>query len=170
MKWSAGSMRDNSGEKATLQTYLNHYRVTLQLKCEGLSPAQMGTRALPPSRMSPEGIVRHLAQREHHWFQRVLDERPALPELWPEDPDQGFAATTGTEEGVSLAWRTWYDAVTFSQRWVADCPQELFHAQVAAGPRMVSVREVLTHLVEEYARHMGHIDLLVERLDGRTGP
>ncbi len=63
------------GEKATLREYITHYRLTLELKCSGLDAEQLARRSVPPSTLSLLGLIRHLAQVENHWFQRVLQGR-----------------------------------------------------------------------------------------------
>jgi hypothetical protein len=74
--------RSNSnpiGEKATYREYLGNYRLTIEMKCEGLDASQLARRSVPPSTLSLLGLVRHLAQVENHWFQRVLQGRTDGP-------------------------------------------------------------------------------------------
>ena len=120
------------GEKETLWDYLRRYRLTLQMKCAELDAAQLAQRSVPPSTMSLLGLVRHLAQVEHHWFQRVLQGQD-VPRLYRSETDRDHD----------------------------------FNGAVA--DETTPVRDILVHMVEEYARHVGHADLLRERIDGRTG-
>jgi hypothetical protein len=69
-------------ERTTLRQYLDRYRMTFEMKCEGLTPEQLATRSVPPSTMSLLGLVRHLAKIEHHWFRRTLEGQTELPHLY----------------------------------------------------------------------------------------
>lgn len=157
------------GEKAVLADYLDRYRMTLDLKCDGLTPEQLATRSVPPSTLSLLGLVRHMARVEHHWFRRVLEGQPDLPRLYrtDDDPDLDFNGVEGTEEAVVDAWESWYREVTHARK-VYDEYDDL-GATFDLHGRPTEIRDVIVHLVEEYARHVGHADLLRECLDGRTG-
>ncbi|WP_245993112.1 DinB family protein [Xylanimonas allomyrinae] len=156
-----------SGEKETVWEYLCRYRMTLVMKCDGLDAEQLARRSVPPSALSLLGIVRHLANVEHHWFQRVLNGRhtPGPFEL-PEVADHDFAGATATDACVTEAWDAWGEAVAASDDvfWSEEMDRE-----VPFADGTVEARDVLVHLIEEYARHMGHVDLLRECIDGRTG-
>ncbi len=138
------------------------------MKCEGLTPEQLATRSVPPSTMSLLGLVRHLAQVEHHWFRRVLEGHDHLPLPYSseEDPNLAFNGAVGTEECVADAWESWRREVTHA-REVYGRYDDLGETFVPGEPW--TVRGVVVHLIEEYARHAGHVDLLRECLDGRTG-
>src|SRR6476619_4083663 len=77
------------GETAVLRQYLDRYRMTFEMKCEGLTPEQLASRSVPPSTLSLLGLVRHLANIEHHWFRRTLEGHTDLPLVYQsqEDPD-----------------------------------------------------------------------------------
>ena len=156
------------GEKGTLRQYLDHYRMTFELKCEGLTHEQLATRSVEPSTMSLLGLVRHLAKVEQHWFRRVLEAQEDLPHLYDseEDPDLDFNGAAGTEECVAEAWATWRREVAHSREVFERC-DDLGGTFVPGEPW--TVRGVVVHMIEEYARHAGHADLLRECLDGRTG-
>ena len=85
------------GETTTLRHYLDRYRMTFEMKCEGLTSEQLATRSVPPSTMSLLGLVRHLAKVEHHWFRRTLEGQTDLAHLYhtEEEPDLDFAARSG---------------------------------------------------------------------------
>ncbi len=158
------------GEKETVLGYLEHYRATLELKCGGLSPAQLATASVPPSRMSLLGMVRHLTRVEHHWARRVLEGETGLERLFQSE-DAGFALPEVVEAAyVDEAWARWRDEVAHA-RSVADAMAMDALVEVPGGTpsERIEVRDVLVHLVEEYARHLGHVDLLRECLDGRVG-
>jgi len=156
------------GETALLRDYLERYRMTFEMKCEGLSPAQLATQSVPPSTMSLLGLVRHLAKIEHHWFRRTLEGQEHLPVLyWTEDePDLDFDGAAGTEDCVADAWESWRREVAHAREVYARY-DDLGEHFVPGEPW--TVRGVVVHLIEEYARHCGHADLLRECVDGRTG-
>ncbi len=161
---------DPEGEWATLVGYLRHYRLTIEMKCEGLTPAQLATRSVPPSTMSLLGMVRHLARVEHNWFTRVLGGEGHLDRIYwsPEDDDLDFNAVEATQECVDDAWGSWRREVAVADAYL-DTEHDLAeHVPLPRGGT-AAVRDVLVHMVEEYARHAGHVDLLRECIDGRTG-
>lgn len=160
------------GEKATYREYLTNYRLTIGLKCEGLDAAQLARRSVPPSTMSLLGLVRHLAMVEHHWFQRVLQGRTDVPRLYQRDDDRDFDFTGALPdpEVVDDAFATWQGEIARADEWLDALDEADLGREVPFGDDgSVSVRDVLVHLVEEYARHAGHADLLRECIDGRTG-
>lgn len=156
------------GERGCVTGYLEAYRHTIALKCEGLSPAQLATASVPPSAMSLLGLVRHLARVEHHWARRVVEGRVEVPRLFdrPGD-DAGFTLPDVVDEtAVREALELWRSECSYADRAVAAAS---FDDVVSVGGEQIEVRDVVVHLVEEYARHAGHADLLRECLDGRTG-
>jgi uncharacterized damage-inducible protein DinB len=159
------------GELATIRDYLSNYRLTLGMKCEGLSPEQLATRSVPPSTMSLLGLIRHMARVEHNWFQRSLQGHRDQERLYwsPEDNDLDFNGAVGDQAVVDDAFATWKAQIAAADEWL-DGPIDLgAMVLVPRGGDEASVREVLIHMVEEYARHCGHADLLRECIDGRTG-
>jgi uncharacterized damage-inducible protein DinB len=161
---------DPEGEWATLVGYLRHYRLTLEMKCADLTPAQLATRSVPPSTMSLLGLVRHLARVEHNWFVRVLDGQGHLDRIFwsAEDDDLDFNGAVVTQECVDDAWASWRREVARADAYLDTEHDLAAHAPLPRGGT-APVRDVLVHLVEEYARHAGHADLLRECIDGRTG-
>ena len=158
---------DPVGEKETLWEYLCRYRMTLVMKCEDLTPAQLARRSVPPSSLSLLGLVRHLANVEHHWLRRVLqgvDERG--PFELPGNPDIDFDGALPDVTCVEEAWAAWHKAVDAADEWMAGDEMD---REVPYRDGTVEVRDVVVHMIEEYARHMGHADLLRECIDGRTG-
>ena len=156
------------GEKAVLAHYLDRYRMTIELKCEGLTSEQLAARSVPPSTMSLLGLVRHLARVEHSWTRRVLEGHAELARLYrtDEDPDLDFNGASADDEVVADAWRTWRAEVEHAREVYARLDLD---AVLVVHDEEVEVRDILVHLVEEYARHAGHADLLRECIDGRTG-
>ncbi|GAA1863426.1 DinB family protein [Myceligenerans crystallogenes] len=165
------SLANPVGEKATLVNYLRHYRLTLELKCEGLDAEQLARRSVPPSTMSLLGLVRHMAQVENHWFERVLKQQPAVEQIYdtPEDNDGDFNGAVADPAVVAEAWATWRDRVASSDAWLDALPEEDLGATVTHRGEQSPIRDILVHMIEEYARHLGHADLLREAVDGRVG-
>jgi uncharacterized damage-inducible protein DinB len=165
-----------SGEVATLLGFLDYQRATLEWKCRGLSDEQLRV-ALPPSSMTLGGLLKHLACVEDSWFTEVVAGQPAV-EPWASvdfeaDPEWSWR-TAALDSGEYLR-ALWADGVHRSRAVV--------QAQLSKGdevallethadwqlPNPVSLRWVLVHLIEEYARHNGHADLIRESIDGQTG-
>ena len=157
------------GEKAVLAEYLDHYRMTLEMKCEGLDAEQLARRSVPPSSMSLLGLVRHLARVEHHWYRRALGGQLELPRLYrsEEDPDLDFNGAVADDAVVADAWQSWRREVSHARDWYDSC--ESLDATFDYQGQQSEVRYIIVHMVEEYARHVGHADLLRECIDGRTG-
>ena len=152
-------------ERSLLVRYLRNYRLTLELKCSGLDTEQLATRSVPPSNMSLLGLLRHLATVEQYWF-RVASEGNDVPRLYRGDGGEEleFDGAVADPAVVADAWQTWRSEVAYAEQYVEDHPD-----LDSAGPEGDTLREVLLHMVEEYARHCGHADFLRERIDGRVG-
>jgi Protein of unknown function (DUF664) len=162
-------------ERATLADSLRRQRLTLELKCAGLDAEAMARRSVEPSTMSLLGLVRHLAETERLTF-RVLLAGQDVPRLYtsPEDRDGDFDGAVPDPEVVAQAWAAWLAEAEFATRFVAAAPSLDLVAddpdnQHGSGGGPMSLREVLVGMIEEYARHLGHVDLLRERIDGRLG-
>lgn len=155
-------------ERATLVEYLRTQRLTLELKCEGLDPEQLARRSVEPSTMSLLGLVRHMAEVERAWFRRRMSGQD-VPYLFriDEDRDADWNGAIADPRSVDEAWRAWREECAHTDRFVQEAPDLDVTGTTEDGP--ISLREVLVHMVEEYARHNGHADLLRERIDGRTG-
>ena len=156
-------------ERATLVEFLRCQRATLELKCSGLDAADLARRSVAPSTLSLLGLVRHMADVERGWFRRVMAGQDAPPHFSSKtDPDGDFDGAVPDPEVVAEAWKVWRAEVAFTDRFVAQAPDLGVTGNDSwKGP--VSLRELLVHMVEEYARHNGHADLLRERIDGRVG-
>ena len=156
------------GERQALEAWLDFHRDTLLLKCAGLTADQLKERAVPPSRLSLLGLVRHMTEVERWWF-RVHAADTDMP--FPYDPDetgQDFEALADADAAANIeAFR-----------------QEIAHARAAVAGRQLDdvvpshghhpertrdIRWIYLHMIEEYARHNGHADLIRERIDGVTG-
>jgi hypothetical protein len=157
------------GERETLLDYLNHYRKTLELKCDDLDADQLARRSVPPSTMSLLGLVRHMARVERRWFYTTMQQHPDDPRLYwtEEEPDLDFDGAVADPDVVEDAWETWRREVARADDYIASVDSLDVEADHNGHP--VVLREVLVHMIEEYARHCGHADLLREAIDGRTG-
>ncbi|MGX6606059.1 DinB family protein [Micromonosporaceae bacterium Da 78-11] len=147
-----------AGERATLTGFLQLQRDTLAWKCADLTPEQLRTPAVAPSTMSLLGLVRHLADVERGWLHEVF----AAEKLEPMTDEW---ALNGADADETFA--LWRAACTHSDQILTAAPS--LDATGHEGDQSYSLRWILTHLIEEYARHNGHADLLRERLDGQTG-
>ncbi|QDP95195.1 DinB family protein [Microlunatus elymi] len=161
------------GELATYRDYLRQYRLTLELKCQDLTPEQLATASVPPSNLSLLGLVRHMAAVEDGWFVRVLQGQWDRPRMYrsESDHDLDFNGAAGTEECRDDAFATWHRVITNAETWLGTRSDDSLGERVRLpdGGESASVRDILVHLIEEYARHCGHADLLRECIDGRTG-
>jgi hypothetical protein len=162
-------------ERGTLVESLRKQRLTLELKCAGLDAAAMARRAVEPSTMSLLGLVRHLAEVERATFRRLMAGED-VPRLYtsPTNRDGDFDDAVADPAMVAQAWEAWHAEVAIAEKFVADAPNLDVTAidalnQHGSGGGAMSLREALVGMIEEYARHMGHVDLLRERIDGRLG-
>jgi uncharacterized damage-inducible protein DinB len=153
-------------ERAILEGWLDYHRTTLQLKCEGLDDAALKARPVPTSSLSLHGLVRHMAEVERIWFQRVLLNQPDLPLIWYVDEveDSELIPLDDAEWAADLA--AWQDECEASRRVAA--AHELDDTGIRDG-QPCSLRWIYTHMIEEYARHNGHADLIRELLDNAVG-
>jgi len=155
-------------ERTALTHFLADQRAAFERKCEGLDAEQMAERAAEPPSMSLLGLVRHLAGVETGWFRNVMAGGDVpRPFSDPTDPDADFHAAVGDPALVAEAWDAWRREVAFAEQYVADAPSlDVTGVERWRGP--MSLRWVLIHMIEEYAQHNGHADLIRERIDGQV--
>ncbi|WP_051808094.1 DinB family protein [Actinoplanes subtropicus] len=153
------------GERDTLIGYLRDQRLTLELKCADLDASQLAARSVEPSPVSLLGLVRHMAGVEQSWF-RVHMAGFQVPRHYrlSDDRDFDFHGATADPEVVKDAFDRWRSEIAFAEDYV-DSIDDLGYL----GDGGLALREVLVHMIEEYARHNGHADFLRERIDGRIG-
>jgi hypothetical protein len=154
-----------SGERESLDAWVEYHRATLLTKCAGLEPEQLVTRSSPPSSLSLLGLVRHLTEVEG-WFH---DFDGAPPGDWystDEDPDACFDAVDASRAEEDLAA---YRASVDRARAAVDGRTLDEISPEPDDGQPVSLRWIYLHMIEEYARHNGHADLIRERIDGATG-
>jgi uncharacterized damage-inducible protein DinB len=145
---------------------LEFHRATLLTKCEGLTDSQRKDRPIATSLLSLHGLVRHLAETERNWFQRVLRADADVPRIWSDPRVDGSPL-------VPLVDASWDDDLAV---WQSECDA----SRQAAAPyslddagtwrdKKVSLRSIFLHMIQEYARHNGHADFIRELEDGSVG-
>jgi uncharacterized protein DUF664 len=162
-------------ERTTLVEELRCVRLTLEMKCAGLDAEEMARRSVEPSTMSLLGLVRHLAEMERATFRELMAGQD-VPRLFcsESDRDGDFDGAVPDPQVVAEAWNAWRSEVDFAERFVAAAPSLDITGndplnQHGSGGGPMSLREALIGMIHEYARHLGHADLLRERIDGRIG-
>ncbi|MFD3659028.1 DinB family protein [Streptomyces sp. NPDC058659] len=157
-----------SGEREALEQWLDFHRATLARKCEGLDDAQLRTPSAPPSDLNLLGLVRHMAEVERGWFRRVLaGEEAGWIYSTGDDPDRDIHATD--EDTYEEAYATWQAEIAHARTLAAPHGLDDLGAGKHRTGRTFNLRWIYLHMIEEYARHNGHADLIRERLDGATG-
>ena len=157
------------GERAVLDHWLELYRDTVLLKIAGLDADQLALRPLPPSTLSLLGIVRHLTEVEAYWLRVVLLDEQDVPDYYctPASRDGDFddaAAASAVQDVAAYSAELAVTRVAAAAWTDLDAP-----VRGLRRDKPVNLRWILIHLVEEYARHLGHMDLFREAIDGRTG-
>ena len=152
-------------ERELLQWWLDYHRQTLRWKVSGLTPEQLCEASAPPTRMSLAGLVRHMTDVEIWWFGRVAEGDESAVGLYPGD-DEDLCEATADQVAADLA--AYEAAVRRSDEVFARLDLEGLAAWEPRG-KPISIRWILIHMIEEWARHNGHADLLRERIDGAAG-
>lgn len=161
-------------ELSMLTGFLDHYRAVLIAKTTNLTDEQSRFRAVEPSNLSLLGLVRHMAEVERHWFRRILLNEVNIPDFYAADGksigtadgDFEFAENASLGDGIEVLKR----AIAESNS--ATAGKTPTYMSLATRPKtgnQVSLRWIMIHMIEEYARHCGHADFLRERIDGRKG-
>jgi uncharacterized damage-inducible protein DinB len=162
-------MITTGSERELIEGWLDEHRAALLWKCEGLTDDQLKLAADPPSSLSLLGLVRHLADNERWWFSRwaaQLDVANLYGSDEPGgDPDGDLNGVPEADATADLA--TFRAEVVASKAATADLDLDALITSPRGRP--MSVRWIFLHMIEEYARHNGHADLLREHLDGTTG-
>jgi uncharacterized damage-inducible protein DinB len=149
-------------ERPMLQAFLDWHRATLLYKCAGLTGEQLAERAVPPSHLSLLGLVRHMTEVERVWFRRrFAGERVELPFS---SRDSDFEDVDPARAAADYARLT--DEFKLADAAAANAPLD---DTFTHNGELMSLRLIYLHMIEEYARHLGHADLLRERIDGAVG-
>jgi hypothetical protein len=172
MTWTAPEVTrvrplQTGDERASLESFLDHHRDTLHHKCAGLTAEQLKLASTEPSTLTLLGLVRHMSEVEHSWFSvRVAGQPPQPIYCTDEDPDGDFDLVADADPAADFA--THHREIELSKAAAAELPLDhtFFHPRYQVD---LSLRWVYLHMIEEYARHNGHADLLRERIDGATG-
>ena len=150
-----------------LRSWLDFHRATFARKLQGLSPTQLALRSAEPSEMSLLGLLQHHAEGERWMLGCLFRGEPDVPYFG----DVDFGDLAGADESmVAASWAAWQHACERSRE--IEGAAGLDDMSAAPGPwegKHVSLRWLLMHVIEEYARHNGHADLLRERIDGNSG-
>lgn len=163
-------------EATTLRAFLDLHRGTLRWKTAGLTAEQF-TTSLPPSEMTLGGLLKHLALVESYWFSEVLMGGSLIAPFetvdWSADRDWDWHSAADDSPGEL---RALFDSAVEASDRIIDAavasPEGLDRLSVrehAGGDGQFSLRWILAHMIEEYARHSGHADLIRESLDGLVG-
>ncbi|MFY1669104.1 DinB family protein [Plantactinospora sp. WMMB334] len=171
MDWTAPEVERQraplvADERAMLDGWLDFHRQTLLGKCAGLTSEQLRTASVAPSGLTLLGLVRHAADNERHWFRKWFA-RLDLPPLYftEAQPDRDLEALDDADPSADL------DTLRTEIGLVRQAVDGRSLEEIFVGPRGrdMTLRWVYLHMIEEYARHNGHADLIRERIDGTTG-
>ncbi|MFD3534900.1 DinB family protein [Streptomyces sp. NPDC058664] len=157
-----------SGEREALEQWLDFHRATLARKCEGLDDAQLRTLSAPPSDLNLLGLVRHMAEVERGWFRRTLAGEETQW-IYSTDEDHDRDIHTTDEDTYEEAYATWQAEIAHARGVAADSGLDDLGKGKRPNGKSYNLRWIYLHMIEEYARHNGHADLLRERIDGATG-
>jgi uncharacterized damage-inducible protein DinB len=162
-------------EVDTLRAFLDYHRATLRLKCDGLDARQLSTTH-PPSTLTLGGLMKHLALIESTYFEEILHGEELMQPFdavdWEADPDWEFR--TGDDDAGDLR-RVFEQAIRRADAAIdrALAAGGLDHLSVRTRfgeeGQFYSLRRIMLHVIEEYARHNGHADLIREAIDGQVG-
>ncbi|MFI7547342.1 DinB family protein [Actinoplanes sp. NPDC049599] len=153
-------------ERAMLEGWLDLHRQTLLVKCAGLTAEQLKLRSVEPSTLSLLGLLRHMTEVERGWF-RVQAAGGQLPALYCSETNVDGDFDDVAEADAQADHAAFLAEIEAARAAVAGVSLE--HEFATERRPAVSVRWVYLHMIEEYARHNGHADLLRERIDGQTG-
>ncbi|MBV9281901.1 MAG: DinB family protein [Chloroflexi bacterium] len=155
-------------ERPMLEAWLDYHRATLAMKCDGLSAEQLRRRAVPPSPLSLLGLVRHMAEVERGWFRWMIDGEDA-PLLYCSDADPHGDFDRVDDADPAEVFAAWHAECDRARELLAAAPNLDVRAARERGGQPISLRWIIVHVIEEYARHNGHADFLRERIDGVVG-
>lgn len=159
-------------EKTMLVAFLDYYRDSLILKSEGLADEHARACAVPPSDLNITGLIRHMAEVERWWFQRWFIDSDVTGIWWgDDDPDADIHA--GPTDTLADAIAVWEREVQRAREITATAQPDDVAKRVSTEPQRAgfqpNMRWILIHMIEEYARHCGHADLVRQAIDGVTG-
>ncbi len=150
-------------ERSVLLGYLTYHRSVLARKAEGITDAQARDAACPPSPLTLLGLIRHMTDVERWWFRRVLQTED-VPALFEDDEEWNVPDGTSISDAL-LAY--WDEIAVIDSHLRTASMDDPFRS--GDDPNPSTLRRMIVHMIEEYARHCGHADLLREAIDGTTG-
>jgi uncharacterized damage-inducible protein DinB len=158
-----------TGEREALEQWLDFQRDTLLMKCAGLTAEQLKTRAVPPSALSLLGLVRHMVEVERWWFRmHASGEDIGYEYCSDESEDADFDDVDDADAEADLAtFRREIEAARAAAKDKA--LDDVVPSRGDHPDRTRNIRWIYVHMIEEYARHNGHADLIRECIDGSTG-
>jgi len=172
MTWTAPKItRDDppliAGERPMLDAWLDFHRQTLLWKCAGLTPAELAHRSVEPSGLSLLGLIRHMAEVERSWFRHGFA-RESVGDLYctGERPDADFGDVDAAHAEADIATFRQEVALARAVAGGHDLDETFYRER---RQRRIRLCWIYLHMIEEYARHNGHADLIRERIDGAVG-
>jgi hypothetical protein len=155
------------GERDTLEGFLDWYRAVVERKVDGLSPDDAG-RVMTPTGMSALGVLKHLGWVERGWFRETFAGEDV--EAIDMEGDNSAEFAIGSEDSVESVVAFYRAEVEQSRRVCRDAPSlDALSAKETNYREQVSLRWIMVHMLEEIARHAGHLDLMREEIDGQVG-
>ena len=172
MTWTAPAIERKdpptiADERTSLEAWLDFHRDTLLQKCAGLTAEQLKQRSVDPSSLSLLGLVRHMTEVERAWFRRRFrGEQIGWVYYTDKDSEADFDDVDSADAEADFS--AYREEVVLARAAAAGhgLDETFFHTQRETD---MDLRWVYVHMIEEYARHNGHADLLRERIDGATG-
>ncbi|MEU5050369.1 DinB family protein [Streptomyces sp. NPDC021096] len=158
-----------AGERIALEGFLDYQRATLAMKCAGLDDKSLREASVPPSGLTLLGLVRHMADVERHWFRRILTGETSATPIFYSDEDLDGDFRTSEQDTAEEAFTAWQAEVAAAREAAGGHSLDDQSVGTRANGDRVDLRWILLHMIEEYARHNGHADLIRERIDGVTG-
>jgi uncharacterized damage-inducible protein DinB len=172
MPWTAPEVSrhepsEPAGERESLEGWLEYHRATLLFKCQGLTGEQLTAHAVAPSSLTLLGLVRHMAEVERAWFRRRFADQEEIGLLYcnEEFPDGDFDLIKAEDAEADFA----AFARECSLADEAAAGRSLDNTFTGGRGIDLDLRWIYLHMIEEYARHNGHADILREQIDGVTG-
>jgi hypothetical protein len=163
-------------ERSTLESFLEWYRASLVMKAQGLTDAEVRMASCPPSDLTLLGLVRHMAEVERNWFRKRLLGEDVGPIWYGEahpDGDPDGDLHPGEDDSLADAMSVWETEVAsardIASRHGLDDEAVAERQRDDGSPWRPTLRWIYVHMIEEYARHCGHADLLRQRIDGAVG-
>jgi len=155
------------GERETLTGFLDWYRAVVERKVDGLAPRD-ARRVMTPTGMSPLGVLKHLGWVERGWFRDIFAGEDV--EAIDEDGDNSAEFAVGPDDSAHSVMAFYRAEVEEARRVVRGAPSlDVLSAREADLGGQVSLRWIMVHMLEETARHAGHLDLMREQIDGQVG-